>query len=75
MPFPGFIHERQKPNDASMEEFRSAISHTKESRAPFNVASINAVQVLVLFKRMLDEVYFHCHLDVIKFCMIFLFVV
>lgn len=73
---PGILHERQKSNDASMEEFRSAISHTKESRAPFNVANIlNPVQVLVLFKRMLDEVYFHCHLDVIKFCMIFLFVV
>ncbi|XP_062171677.1 DNA-directed RNA polymerase III subunit 1 [Alnus glutinosa] len=53
---PGFIHERQKSNDASMEEFRSAISHTKEARAPFNVACIlNPVQVLVLFKRMLDE--------------------
>lgn len=59
MSLPGFIHERQKSNDASMEEFRSAISHTKEARAPFNVACIlNPVQVLVLFKRMLDEVYF-----------------
>ncbi|XP_040994118.1 DNA-directed RNA polymerase III subunit 1 isoform X2 [Juglans microcarpa x Juglans regia] len=57
MSMPGIIHERQKCNDGSVEEFRSAISHTKESKSPFNVATyiLNPVQVLVLFKRMLDE--------------------
>lgn len=71
---PGILHERQKSNDGSMEEFRSAISHTKESKAPFNVATyiLNPVQVLVLFKRMLDEVYFYTHLEFVKFCRTFL---
>ncbi|KAG7947064.1 hypothetical protein I3843_14G075400 [Carya illinoinensis] len=57
MSMPGILHERQKCNDGSVEEFRSAISHTKESKSPFNVATyiLNPVQVLVLFKRMLDE--------------------
>ncbi|EOY20721.1 DNA-directed RNA polymerase [Theobroma cacao] len=52
----GIIHDRSKINDNSLEEFRSAISHTKESKASFNVATyvLNPVKVLSLFKRMTD---------------------
>lgn len=65
---PGIIHERQKCNDGSVEEFRSAISHTKESKSPFNVATyiLNPLEVLVLFKKMLDEVDFNAHLNLIN---------
>lgn len=54
----GIIHDRSKINDNSLEEFRSAISHTKESKASFNVATyvLNPVKVLSLFKRMTDLV-------------------
>ncbi|XP_022755688.1 DNA-directed RNA polymerase III subunit 1 isoform X1 [Durio zibethinus] len=52
----GIIHDRSKINDNSLEEFRSAISHTKESKASFNIATyvLNPVKVLSLFKRMTD---------------------
>ncbi|XVF46430.1 hypothetical protein PTKIN_Ptkin03bG0026100 [Pterospermum kingtungense] len=52
----GIIHDRSKINDNSLEEFRSTISHTKESKASFNVATyvLNPVKVLSLFKRMTD---------------------
>ncbi|OMO97199.1 RNA polymerase, alpha subunit [Corchorus olitorius] len=50
------IHDRSKINDDSMEELRSAISHTRESKASFNIATyvLNPVNVLSLFKRMTD---------------------
>lgn len=56
----GIIHDRSKVTDGSLEEFASAISHTKESKAPVNAATyiLNPVKVLFLFKRMIDEVYF-----------------
>ncbi|KAL4297038.1 hypothetical protein GQ457_12G029390 [Hibiscus cannabinus] len=52
----GIIHDRAKCNDNSLEEFRSAISHTRESKSTFNVATyvMNPVKVLSLFKRMTD---------------------
>ncbi|XVE59161.1 hypothetical protein DITRI_Ditri05aG0023300 [Diplodiscus trichospermus] len=52
----GIIHDRSKINDNSLEEFRFAISHTKESKASFNIATyvLNPVKVLSLFKRMTD---------------------
>lgn len=54
----GILHDRARLNDGSVEEFRSAISHTKESKSPFQMASynINPLEVLALFKRMSDEV-------------------
>ncbi|KAJ4725928.1 DNA-directed RNA polymerase subunit [Melia azedarach] len=53
----GIIHDRSKVTDGSLEEFTSAISHTKESKAPVNAATyiLNPVKVLFLFKRMIDE--------------------
>jgi hypothetical protein len=74
---PGFIHDRQNLNDGTMEEFRSAISHTKECKAACNAATyiLNPLHVLFLFKKMLDEVHFYSHFHFINFCMIFLFLV
>ncbi|GAV71386.1 RNA_pol_Rpb1_2 domain-containing protein/RNA_pol_Rpb1_3 domain-containing protein/RNA_pol_Rpb1_1 domain-containing protein/RNA_pol_Rpb1_5 domain-containing protein/RNA_pol_Rpb1_4 domain-containing protein, partial [Cephalotus follicularis] len=55
----GIFHDRSKINDTTItEELRSAISHTKESKTAFNVASshlLNPVRVLSLFKRIPDE--------------------
>lgn len=53
----GIIHDRSKINGGSLEEFRSAISHTKESKSSINPATyiINPVEVLSLFRRMSDE--------------------
>ncbi|KAL6984123.1 DNA-directed RNA polymerase, partial [Sarracenia purpurea var. burkii] len=52
----GIFHDRSKVIDKSLEECRSAISHTKEFKASINVANIlNPDRVLSLFKRMLDE--------------------
>ena len=54
----GIIHDRSKLSDG-LEECRSAISHTKESRASIHMQShiLNPARVLSLFKRMLDEVH------------------
>ncbi|GMP83891.1 hypothetical protein CsSME_00037652 [Camellia sinensis var. sinensis] len=52
----GVIHDRSKIIDDSLEECRSAISHTTESRASINMPPIlNPDRVLSLFKNMLDE--------------------
>ncbi|KAL6979263.1 DNA-directed RNA polymerase, partial [Sarracenia purpurea var. burkii] len=52
----GIFHDRSKVIDKSLEECRSAISHTKEFKASINVANLlNPDRVLSLFKRMLDE--------------------
>lgn len=55
----GIIHDRSKVTE-SLQEFASAITHTKESKAAVNVATyiINPVKVLFLFKRMTDKVCF-----------------
>lgn len=60
----GIIHDRSKLSDG-LEDCRSAISHTKESKASINIQShiLNPAKVLSLFKRMLDEVYFYTHID------------
>ncbi|OMO91373.1 RNA polymerase, alpha subunit [Corchorus olitorius] len=52
----GILHDRSKINDDSLEEFRSAISHTKECKASFSIATyvLNPVTVLSLFRRMTD---------------------
>ncbi|KAE8693139.1 hypothetical protein F3Y22_tig00110819pilonHSYRG00424 [Hibiscus syriacus] len=52
----GIIHDRSKINDNSLEEFRSAISHTRESKSTFNVSTyvLTPFKVLSLFKRMTD---------------------
>ncbi|KAH9661166.1 DNA-directed RNA polymerase III subunit 1 [Citrus sinensis] len=51
----GIIHDRSKVTE-SLQEFASAITHTKESKAAVNVATyiLNPVNVLFLFKRMTD---------------------
>ncbi|TXG73952.1 hypothetical protein EZV62_002531 [Acer yangbiense] len=53
----GIIHDRSKVTDGSLEECKSAIFHTKESKASFNVATyiLNPIKVLYLFKRMTAE--------------------
>ncbi|KAL5764211.1 hypothetical protein ACOSP7_016562 [Xanthoceras sorbifolium] len=53
----GIIHDRAKVTDGSLEEFKSAIYHTKESKASINVATymLNPIKVLHLFKMMTDE--------------------
>ncbi|KAL5788417.1 hypothetical protein ACOSP7_005366 [Xanthoceras sorbifolium] len=53
----GIIHDRAKVTDGSLEEFKSAIYHTKESKASINVATytLNPIKVLHLFKMMIDE--------------------
>ncbi|CAL5419427.1 unnamed protein product [Camellia sinensis] len=52
----GVIHDRSKIIDDSLEECRSAISHTTESRASINMPPIlNPDRVLSLFKNILDE--------------------
>ncbi|KAI9195771.1 hypothetical protein LWI28_017883 [Acer negundo] len=53
----GIIHDRSKVNDESLEEFKSAIFHTKEPKALINAATymIDPIKVLYLFKRMTDE--------------------
>lgn len=53
----GIIHDRSKFVGV-MDDFRSAISHTKESKASFNPAThnLNPARVFSLFKRMVDEV-------------------
>ncbi|KAF8010667.1 hypothetical protein BT93_J1346 [Corymbia citriodora subsp. variegata] len=52
-----YIHDRSKTSDSSLEECKSAISHTKESKGSLSVASniINPRDVLSLFERMSDE--------------------
>ncbi|XP_059626701.1 DNA-directed RNA polymerase III subunit 1 isoform X2 [Cornus florida] len=51
----GVIHDRAKIIDDTLEECRSAISHTKESKSSVNVTPIlNPDTVLSLFKKMLD---------------------
>lgn len=46
-------------DDKVLEECRSAISHTKESRASISMGNmLNPDRVLSLFKKMLDEVKF-----------------
>lgn len=52
-----YIHDRSKTSDRSLEECKSAISHTKESKGSLSVASniINPRDVLSLFERMSDE--------------------
>ena len=59
------IHDRSKCNDSSVEEFQSAVSHTRESRATNNMDThiLNPFQALSLFKRMLDEVDIFIHVD------------
>lgn len=54
----GIIHDLSKVNE-NEKECRSAISHTKESKASINAATynLNPVKVLYLFKRMTDEVH------------------
>lgn len=56
-PILGFNHERPNSNDGTMEEFRSAISHTKDSKTVFSAPTFNldTVDVLALFKKMVDE--------------------
>ncbi|KAK9992363.1 hypothetical protein SO802_027348 [Lithocarpus litseifolius] len=56
-PILGFNHERPNSNDGTMEEFRSAISHTKDSKMVFSAPTFNldTVDVLALFKKMVDE--------------------
>ncbi|XP_075655363.1 DNA-directed RNA polymerase III subunit 1 isoform X2 [Castanea sativa] len=56
-PILGFNHERPNSNDGTMEEFRSAISHTKDSKTVFSAPTFNldTVEVLALFKKMVDE--------------------
>ncbi|KAK2643223.1 hypothetical protein Ddye_024986 [Dipteronia dyeriana] len=53
----GIIHDRSKVNDESLEEFKSAIFHIKESKASISSATyiIDPIKVLYLFKRMTDE--------------------
>ncbi|KAJ4971175.1 hypothetical protein NE237_004274 [Protea cynaroides] len=52
----GIIHDRSHVRDGMLEECNSAISHTKESKASFNVVHVlNPIKVLALFKKMLDE--------------------
>ena len=74
-PILGFNHERPNSNDGTMEEFRSAISHTKDSKTVFSAPTfnLNTVDVLALFKKMVDEVCFYSHLHFINFYMILLF--
>ena len=53
----GIFHDRSKIIDDSLEECRSAISHTKESNASINMAPLlNPDKILSLFKKMIDEV-------------------
>lgn len=54
----GIIHERTKINDSYLNEYGSAISHTKESNTSnFSVPDeIDPKVVHSLLKRMLDEV-------------------
>lgn len=65
----GIIHDRSKINGGSLEEFRSAISHTKESKSSINPATyiINPVEVLSLFRRMSDEVYLYGQFNLLFF--------
>ncbi|XP_052199339.1 DNA-directed RNA polymerase III subunit 1 isoform X2 [Diospyros lotus] len=52
----GIFHDRSKIIDDSLEECRSAISHTKESNASINMAPLlNPDKILSLFKKMIDE--------------------
>ncbi|KAF7805532.1 DNA-directed RNA polymerase III subunit 1 isoform X2 [Senna tora] len=53
----GIIHDTSKCIDGNLEEFRSAISHTKEAKAPVNLTThlLDPLRVLFLFKRMPDE--------------------
>lgn len=54
----GIIHERSKVNDTSLNEYRSAVFHTKE----YNASSISVPEeinpkvVYSLLKNMKDEV-------------------
>ncbi|KAE9620519.1 hypothetical protein Lal_00018992 [Lupinus albus] len=51
------VHDRSKCNDSSVEEYRSALSHTREPKAIINSDTqiLDPFQVLSLFKRMHDE--------------------
>lgn len=63
------VNVDRSPNvDNSLEECRSAISHTKESRASISMGNmLNPDRVLSLFKKMLDEVKFVSIGDVLVF--------
>lgn len=65
----GIIHDTSKCIDGNVEEFRSAISHTKESKAPINLTThvLNPFRVLSLFKRILDEVHIYIYVDFFGF--------
>lgn len=54
----GIIHERSKVNDTSLNEYRSAVSHTKEyNGSSISVSEeINPKVVYSLLKNMKDEV-------------------
>lgn len=54
------IHDRGKIIDGYVDECKSAISHTKEYRAPISPATyiLNPARVLSLFERISEEV---CH--------------
>ncbi|WCJ25207.1 DNA-directed RNA polymerase III subunit 1 [Euphorbia peplus] len=51
------IHDRSKLIKGFVEECRSAISHTRESKAPVNLATyiLTPVKVLSIFKRIPEE--------------------
>ncbi|KAJ4833985.1 DNA-directed RNA polymerase III subunit 1 [Turnera subulata] len=53
----GIIHDRSKLGAGHLEEYKAAIAHTKEHRAPVGVATylLNPVHVLLLFKCMTEE--------------------
>lgn len=55
-----FIHDRSKINDGSLNEWKSAISHAKESKGSFSGASyiLNPQDVLSLLEKIPDEVQF-----------------
>ncbi|OWM68854.1 hypothetical protein CDL15_Pgr025041 [Punica granatum] len=58
--YPGaitFMHGGSKINDGSLNEWKSAISHAKESKGSFAAASynLNAQDVLSLFEKIPDE--------------------
>lgn len=64
----GVIVDRSSIVDNSVEECRSAISHTKESRASISMGNmLNPDRVLSLFKKMLDVVKFVSIGDVLAF--------
>lgn len=61
------IHDRSKCNDSSVEEYQSALSHTREPRAAINSDTLDPLQVLSLFRSMHDEVDLYIYVDVVFF--------